>query len=210
MIRAFIQARMNSARFPGKVLAPLHGRPIISHVIDRVKEVIPADLITVVTSVEASDDPLACYVQQNGVAVFRGPLNDVFGRFRLCLMEFPGDWILRINADSPMLSVENLSSVLAYEKESTIDLVTTTFPRTFPKGQNVELIRAETFMNIDAADLTADEKEHVTLFYYRHPERFRIVNVASGNPQLAELNYAVDTLDDLRELEKLPVAGIFK
>jgi spore coat polysaccharide biosynthesis protein SpsF (cytidylyltransferase family) len=208
MIRAFIQARMSSARFPGKVLAPLHGKPVIQHVIERVERVIPPKWITVVTSAEEADDPLACYVQRKGIAVFRGPLDDVFGRFRMCLMEFPCEWVLRVNADSPMLSVENMRSVIAYEKETAVDLVTTTFPRTFPKGQNAELIRVDTFMRIEATELTAEDREHVTAFYYRQPRRFRIANVFSGNPPLAELNYAVDTLDDLRELEKILKAEI--
>jgi spore coat polysaccharide biosynthesis protein SpsF len=206
MIRAFIQARMSSARFPGKVLAPFHGKPVILHVIERVKQVIPSKSITVVTSTEEADDPLACYVQRKGIAVFRGPLNDVFGRFRLCLKEFPCDWILRVNADSPLMSVESMRGVVAYEMETAIDLVTTTFPRTFPKGQNAELIRVEPFMKIEAAELTAEDKEHVTAFYYRQPRRFHIASVSSGNPQLAELSYAVDTLDDLHKLEKSAAA----
>ena len=203
MIRAFIQARMSSARFPGKVLAPLRGKPVIQHVVERVKQVVPLRFITVVTSAEEADDPLASYVQRKGIAVFRGPLNDVFGRFRLCLMEFPCEWILRVNADSPLMSVENMRGVIAYEKEADVDLATTTFPRTFPKGQNAELIRVETFIKIDPVELTREDKEHVTAFYYRQPRRFHIVNISSGNPRLANLNYAVDTLDDLRDLEKM-------
>jgi spore coat polysaccharide biosynthesis protein SpsF len=195
---------MNSARFPGKVLAPLHGRPIILHTIERVKQVIPEQSITVVTSSEKSDDPVAFYVQRIGISIFRGPLDDVFGRFRLCLLEYPCEWILRLSADSPLLDVENLRRVLAFAENGDIDLVTTTFPRSFPTGQNAELIRVDTFLKINPAELSAHDQEHVTPFYYRQPERFHIVNVASGDPRLADLSFAVDTLEDLRRLEKVP------
>ena len=36
-INVFIQARMSSSRYPGKVLAPLNGMPLIKHLVDRVK-----------------------------------------------------------------------------------------------------------------------------------------------------------------------------
>src|SRR5438128_10889412 len=102
-LRAFIQARMNSERFPGKVLAPLWGTPIISHVISRVSGAVSLSHVTVATSTERSDDPLAKYLQSEGVSVFRWPLDDVFQRFRLCLEEYPCDWFFRICSDYPLL-----------------------------------------------------------------------------------------------------------
>src|SRR5712675_887192 len=98
-IRAFIQARMSSARFPGKVLAPLDGEPIIAQVIKRVSQAVGRDRITVATSDDRSDDPLACYVDQLGISVYRGSLNDVFSRFRSCLEAYPCTWFFRVCAD---------------------------------------------------------------------------------------------------------------
>jgi spore coat polysaccharide biosynthesis protein SpsF len=40
-IHVFIQARMSSRRFPGKVLAPFRGHPIIWHVLERVAQALP-------------------------------------------------------------------------------------------------------------------------------------------------------------------------
>jgi spore coat polysaccharide biosynthesis protein SpsF (cytidylyltransferase family) len=82
-----------------------------------------------------------------------------------------------------------------------IDLVTNVFPRTFPKGHSVELLNAGSFARLDSVLLSAEEQEHLTKVYYNHPERFRIVNVSSGDPALAAMNYCVDTLEDLRRLE---------
>ena len=49
------------------------------------------------------------------------------------------------------------------------------------------------------------DREHVTAFFYRHPNRFRIVNVASADPTSSAYSLVVDTLDDLRRLECIPV-----
>ena len=202
MVRAFIQARMSSTRFPGKVLAPLNGRPIIAQVISQMAEVMPADQITVATSTEPSDDPLVSYVQYLGISVYRGSLDDVFGRLQLCLKQYPCTWFFRVCADSPFLDSSLFQSMLRYRQKLDIDLVTNVYPRTFPKGKSVEMLNAATFAKIDPNQLSSEEKEHLTKVYYLHPTKFRIINLESPDPSLAEKSFAVDTLEDLRRLEK--------
>jgi spore coat polysaccharide biosynthesis protein SpsF len=196
----FIQARMSSARFPGKVLAPFRGRPIIWHVIDTVTKALPDLPRTVVTSTASTDDPLVAYLDTLPIPVVRGSLLDVAERFRLAMRQQPAAWVLRVSADSPVLCVPVLRRVVA-AASTDWDLITTTFPRTFPKGQNAELMRADAFMRIDADRLDADDREHVTRFFYRHPTSFRILNVFSGDQSLANQDLAIDTVDDLQRLE---------
>jgi spore coat polysaccharide biosynthesis protein SpsF len=203
MIRVFVQARMSSRRFPGKVLAPLAGEPIIRHVLRAVESALPAAPVIVVTSVESSDDPLAAYLTTLGVPVFRGPRDDVFERFRLCASRHPCEFVLRVCADSPRLDPGVLRAVVARGEGSDADVVTTTFPRTFPRGQNAELIRTDALLRIDPRALTAHDREHVTAFLYRHPGRFRIANVESRNPRLAALSVAVDTVEDLERVARM-------
>jgi spore coat polysaccharide biosynthesis protein SpsF len=200
-VRAFVQARMGSVRFPGKVLAPFRGEPIVKHVLRVVGSILPAEHIVLLTSIEPADDPLAWYVERLGYEVCRGPRDDVFNRFRDCVRSFPCDWILRISADSPLLDPDVLRAVV--DSDRSYDLVTTIHPRSFPRGQNAELIKAAVLLSLDGRLLTADDREHVTAFFYRHPERFAIRNVDSGDPALADRNLAVDTLEDLRRLEGL-------
>jgi spore coat polysaccharide biosynthesis protein SpsF len=153
---AFVQARMSSRRFPGKVLAPFRGQPIIRHVIGSVTGAVESIPLVVATSIDASDDPLTAYVEGLGVPVFRGALADVFRRFRDCLDVFPCDWILRIPVTVPLLDPRIVKAVVArgVGPEARVDLVTTIFPRTFPTGQNAELIRSDAFRAIDMDALT--------------------------------------------------------
>jgi spore coat polysaccharide biosynthesis protein SpsF len=90
-VKAFVQARMSSTRFPGKVLAPLHGQPIVVHVVRAAGAAVGPDNVVVATSDEASDDPLAEYLDSAGVSCFRGPLEDVLERFRLCARAHPAE-----------------------------------------------------------------------------------------------------------------------
>ena len=197
-VRAFVQARMSSRRFPGKVLASLRGRPVIDHVVDRLASVLP---VVVATSTDRTDDPLACHLQNRGVDCFRGPLDDVFQRFRLCLEQNPCRWFVRISADSPMMDPEIVRRAVSHAHRTDLDLVTNVHPRSFPRGRSVEMILSETYARIRPE--TDEEREHVTPAYYRHPERYRILNLVSDDAAQASENLCGDTPEDLRRLEAL-------
>lgn len=202
---AFVQARMSSRRFPGKMLAPFRGRPILDHVLDSVKRALPETPLALLTSDDPSDDPLAVYAQSRGVRVVRGALDDVLGRFRKALDSGEGDveWVLRICGDSPLLSATVIRRVVDAARGSDADLVTTIQPRTFPRGQNAELIRASVLRALDDdRRLSAENREHVTQAIHQRPSEYEIVNVASGDPSLATRHHAVDTVEDLLRLEQ--------
>jgi spore coat polysaccharide biosynthesis protein SpsF (cytidylyltransferase family) len=197
---------MSSQRFPGKVLAPFKGKPLIAQVIGRITQAVPAASVVLATSGEPADDPLVALVRELGIAVFRGPLENVFRRFQLCLEEYPCTWFFRICGDSPLLYGELLQILLAHSHRSDLDLVTNVYPRTFPKGQSVEMLRSETFAAIPGDLLSEEEQEHVTKYYYNHPDRFRMLNLESGDPRLGQMSHVVDTIDDLRRLERMTPA----
>lgn len=197
----FIQARMSSARFPGKVLAPFRGRPMIDSVLRNVADALPGGRIVVATSDDATDDPLAAYVRHLGIEVFRGSRDNVLQRLQGCLQAHPCRWFFRVCGDSPLVDADLIREMVAYADRTDLDLVTNVFPRTFPKGQSLEFVRAETFAGISEEELDADAREHVTKIYYAQPSRFRILNLTARDRSRAELSLAVDTLDDLRRIE---------
>jgi spore coat polysaccharide biosynthesis protein SpsF len=201
-VNAFVQARMSSSRFPGKVLAPYKGMPIIWHVVQAVRSVPRIDRVVVATSTDAADEPLVSYLRQIGVDVFRGPLSDVFERFRRCLAAFPCDWFIRVCADSPRLQPSTLVDLIDLAMQHRPDMATTrAVPARFPKGQNAEMVWAESFRAIDPDDLTPSDREHVTPYYYRNRDRFRVIELAPRTEWSTTASFAVDTPDDLRALE---------
>lgn len=202
--RIFVQARMSSNRFPGKVLAPFRGEPMIAGVLRAASGSVAGKAgVTLLTSEDGTDDPLAGYVQSLGYAVFRGPLDDVFGRFRLAAVAFPCAWAVRICADSPLLDPALVDVALAHCGPDA-DLITNVFPRTFPKGQSVEVMRSDLLFSQKKEDLDEQDREHVTRYFYRNADRFRIVNIRSQTDMSNEPGWTIDTLDDLRRLETAP------
>lgn len=201
-IKVFIQARMSSSRFPGKVLAPVNGKPMIAKVIECLKHEFDTDSIIVATSDEISDAPLALYVKSLGIKVFRGSLENVFGRFQACLQENPCDWFFRISADSPLLNSTILKMMTSYIDKS-FDLITNVQKRTFPHGHSVELLNAKSFSTIDTNRLSDDDLEHVTKFFYANVDEFKILNLENTNADYAKFNFVVDTFDDLRRVQEM-------
>jgi spore coat polysaccharide biosynthesis protein SpsF len=201
--RVVVQARMSSSRFPGKVLAPLMGRPLIAHVLSRICEAVPRERVVMVTSEDATDDPLTSYVGADlGVTVFRGPLNDVVARIQACLCAYPCEWFVRICGDSPVIDPGLLSWMLERVSEE-FDLVTNVAGRTFPPGESIEIVRTRTFLGWVASQLTWEEREHVTQHFYRHSPPYMIRSVTAADPALRRRRLVVDTLKDLRSLERI-------
>ena len=92
---AVIQARLGSERLPGKVLKPLGDKPVLSHVVDRVRRSGTFDDIVVATTDRELDDPLAEAASALGVTVARGSEDDVLSRFLLALDLVPADALAR-------------------------------------------------------------------------------------------------------------------
>lgn len=189
---------MSSTRLPGKVLAPVAGAPMILRQIERLRRARSLDRIVVATSTEASDDGLAQVLTTAGVPVHRGDLADVLGRFAGLLDVFgPAETVVRLTADCPLADPTVIDATLARFHESGADYASNVAePRTFPKGLDVEAMRAAALRAAAAEAADPYEREHVTPFLYRRPERFRLAGHAQDARE-GEVRWTVDRPDDL-------------
>lgn len=190
-----VQARTGSNRLPSKVLADLGGRPLLRFMLDRLDR-LAVDRIVVATSVLDRDDPIAELAADARAACVRGSEQDVLGRFVLALNKYPADTIIRLTADCPLVDPAVVGAVLAVHQQRRADFTSNVLPRTFPKGLDVEVASSPALLQAHA-DATLDrDREHVMPFLYRHPERFRLANLRSGD-DLGDESWTVDTPDDL-------------
>ena len=153
---------MKSARVPGKVLRQLAGRPLLGHLLDRLCTLgMP---LVVATSDDRSDDAIASFCVAEGVAVHRGPLDDVAARFVGAARERGIDPIVRVSGDSPLLDPAIVRRALELWEPGL--LVTNVRPRSFPTGQSVEVFELAA---LERAELTPEAREHVTTHAPRAP-----------------------------------------
>ncbi len=189
---------MTSTRLPGKVLAPVLGEPMIGRQVERLRRARRIDMLVVATSADATDDPLAAYCESLGLAVFRGPLDDVLERYRGAAALLPGaKAIVRLTADCPLTDPDLIDQVIEHHHSVDADYTSNTLgTRTYPHGLDAEVIRPRVLMQ--AADCAADpyEREHVTPYIYRRPEIYKLAGVARHD-SWAALRWTVDLPEDL-------------
>tara|TARA_B100001123_G_scaffold362532_1_gene419746 strand:+ start:2295 stop:2981 length:687 start_codon:yes stop_codon:yes gene_type:complete len=193
-----IFSRLGSSRLPGKALKVISGKTLIDRVVDRVLKVKGQPMVVVAASENCADDGLVEHLQRRGIDVFRGPSEDVAARAGLCADYFKLDQFVRISGDSPFIEpgLIDLGLERAYNEE--IDLVTNVFPRTFPAGASVEIIRTKAFKKVLECANDPYDREHITSYFYKNPNEFRIANFLSPDCTLGKINLAVDTIDDLK------------
>ena len=193
---AVLQARMTSTRLPGKVLRPILGEPMLARQIERLRRARRIDRLVLATSADDSDQPVADLAVSLGCWVHRGALADVLERYAGALQAHgPADHVVRVTADCPLTDWNVVDAVIARHLESGADYTSNALDRTFPKGLDVEVVKAPLLLAAAAEARDLYEREHVTPFFYRRPERFRIEQVTQPEP-LGDLRWTVDTPED--------------
>jgi spore coat polysaccharide biosynthesis protein SpsF len=198
VILGVLQARMSSSRLPGKVLAPVLGEPMLGRQVERLRRSRRLDRLVLATSMEASDDPVADYAAQIGLDVVRGSLADVLDRFAQALAAHPQTKVLvRFTADCPLADWRVVDAAVDRHLEAGADYTDDTLGgKTFPHGLDVEAVAPATLRAAAAEATDPYEREHVTPFIYRRPERFRLAWIVR-TPSLAHLRWTVDYPEDL-------------
>ncbi|MCK5161164.1 MAG: NTP transferase domain-containing protein, partial [Candidatus Aureabacteria bacterium] len=100
---AIIQARMGSSRLPGKVLMNLCGKPVLWHIVKRLKQCSNLNDIVVATSTTEADTAIVKFCKRYKIKFFRGSESDVLGRYIDAADNFKADYIVRITGDAPLI-----------------------------------------------------------------------------------------------------------
>lgn len=193
-VTAIVQARMGSRRLPGKVLASVCGRPLLWHLLYRLRRATTVRQIVVATTTRPEDDPVVRVAAECGVKVYRGSEGDVLDRYYRAACLYGADPVVRITADCPLIDPEIVDRVVAGFLEGSWDLYGT--DETFPDGLDVAVVG---FRALEAAWREArlpSEREHVLPYIVKRPERFRVGSL-SCTPDLGHIRWTVDEEEDL-------------
>ena len=191
-----IQARISSKRLPKKVMKKVNGDPLLFYVIERLKKTKLSDKIYVLTSFEESDLMIVNYCKENKINVFMDDLNNVFSRYFKFAKEKKLDAVVRISADSPLIDFNLVNTMYdLFLQNSDYDLITNVFPRTYPVGQSIEILKSSTLQFLSQKKLKSEDKEHVTSYIYKNPKLFKILNHKNIKNQ-SSLRLSIDNEDD--------------
>ena len=165
-----IQARMKSARLPGKILLPMpmgSKFTLLDQIIKSLKSSKANATIYIATSENDENDILESVAKKNGVYCFRGSENDVLSRFISILEKENFDTVVRLTADNPIVDIAILDRTIAHHIHSQKDY---THTEGLPLGMNFEVITAKAVLSLKSKALSEQDKEHVTLFIRNNSE----------------------------------------
>jgi spore coat polysaccharide biosynthesis protein SpsF len=201
-IGAIVQARMSSRRLPGKSLRLLGGKPMLQYVLESLTQVDELAGTLVATSTDTSDDPIAELCERFATPCFRGSLDNVAERFLEAARAHSFSAFVRVSGDSPLLDPRLVTRAIDLFGESDADLATNVFPRTYPAGMSVEVIKTEAFERVVPKLSEPDDREHVTSFFYRNAADFQIASFVREVPR-RDVHLAVDTPEHFEFVARL-------
>ena len=201
-ITAIIQARMGSTRLPGKVLMDLGGKTVLARVVSRLRRAALVNEIVVATTNSAADDAIVRECHQLEVPSFRGSETDVLDRYYEAARVCEDGAIVRITSDCPVVDPQLVDETIRVFHQQCGDCASNVFPRTYPRGLDTEIF---TITALEQAWRDAHEpyeREHVTPYFYEHPELFRLVS-QRGQTDYSQYRWTLDTAEDLELLRTI-------
>ena len=193
-----IQARTNYQRFPKKVLYKLENKPIMVHVLDRLKKSKFKNNLIVATSDKSSDDRLVRLLKKKKIKIYRGNLKNVSERLYETL-KLKEKYFVRVSGDSPVIDVKILDKLIEILKNIAIMILSLMFSQKHFKGMSFEIIKRE-IISKNMKFMTENEKEHVTKYFYKNSVKFKIKNLENFNKSKYNLDLTLDKKIDLKRI----------
>lgn len=203
MIADFVvisQARMTSTRLPGKVLRTVLGKSLLEYQIERVRRARRISKLVIATTTNSQDEPIVALCENLKVSCFRGSELDVLSRYHGASQGNPSRHVIRITSDCPLLDPAVLDLAIEQYLDSRADYVSNS--EAYPNGMNVEIFRREMLDEAFHQAQLPYEREHVTPYFYTHPEKFvwRQVQAPRSYPKY---RLTVDTPEDFELVKAL-------
>lgn len=201
---AIVQARIGSTRLPGKVLKDILGKPMLWHMVNRLRFSNKIGDIVLAIPDSAQDDRLEQFAKELGLKYFRGSEDDVLSRYYQAAAKFGGDVIVRLTSDCPLIDPGVTDRVIEEHLNSDADYTSSCINRTFPRGLDTEVFNFEPLKRAYKEAERDYEREHVTPYIRLHPEIFKLKSVeATGKLRRPDLRLSVDTEEDLKLIREI-------
>lgn len=196
---AIIQARMGSARLPGKIMMEIVEKPMLWHLIDRVKKCRNVDLVVVATTTNKEDRVVKELAEKSGAKAYCGSEDDVLDRYYQAAKLYGAEVVVRITADCPLIDPHLLDRMAEYfeDNRDKLDYLGMGSPNRYPDGLDTEVFSFKVLEKAWEEAKLKSEREHVTPYIWKNEKLFRIGAVALDK-DLSRFRWTVDEEKDLR------------
>lgn len=201
-IAAIIQARRGSTRLPDKVFLKLSDKPLLEHVVFRLKNSSLLDDIIIATTNLSNDNLIESWANTNKISVFRGSEINVLERYYEAAKKFNIDVIIRITADDPFKDYRLVDEAVSILIDNKLDFVCNNNPVSFPEGLDVEVLTFNA-LEVSYNNAVSDfDKEHVTQYIHKNKDKFKIANI-QNDKDMSFHRWTLDTIEDYQFAKKI-------
>jgi spore coat polysaccharide biosynthesis protein SpsF len=200
---ATIEARMSASRLPGKMMLPLAGATMLERLVERLRRAKSLTGIVVASTVATPDNVIAELCNRQGIAVHRGPVEDI--ATRILVAAGNADIIVQVTGDCPLLDPDHLDQTVALLQAEKADYASNSLKGcTFPIGFDVRCFtRAALEKTIAMTDDPVD-RVHGSYFIYRHPDLFKLAGWdAPADMHWPDLRLTVDEPADYEVVRRI-------
>ena len=190
---------MGSGRLPGKVMRDLCGRPMLWHLINRLRQCTLLDEIVVATPITIENNAIAQFCESENIYCYRGSENDVLDRLVCSLEQRSTEVGVVVYGDNPLIDPVIVDEHVEYFLTNRhYDWIGNDLRTTFPPGMDVEVFSFQSVKDANLRELKPEVREHATLFVRQNPSIYKLYNIeAKGSRKRSDLYMGVDTLEDL-------------
>lgn len=207
---AIIQARIGSTRLPDKVLKSILGKPMLWHIVQRVKRAKLIDKIVVATSTSPDDKRIIQFCKKNKIPYFAGSENDVLDRYYHAAKKFDAQIVVRITGDCPLIDPEIIDETIRNFTKENYDYVAIATGagvinekiKKFPDGFDCEVFLFKVLETTYKLAKTPVEREHPTMLIWKNSKRFKLGRLTSKK-DYSSLRFTVDYPTDLEFVRKI-------
>lgn len=199
-----MQARMGATRLPGKPLKMVMDKPLIAYQVERLQQARSVSEIVIATTTNPQDQQIVDWCTSHSIPYYRGSESDVLDRYYGAAQEFDADVIVRITADCPLIDPDILDQVINFylDHRPDYDYVSNSLERTYPRGLDTEVFSFEVLEKAAREATDDEEREHVTPYIYRHPEKFSLA-CCRNNRDESRHRWTVDTSEDFALIKNI-------
>lgn len=192
-------------RLPGKVMMDIAEKPMLEHIVERLRECQRLDEVIIATSDLPEDEILLKFAEAKGYRIATGSAYDVLSRYLKLARELPTDYIVRICADCPLIDPPVVDEIIKTHLDSkNADYTSNIVKRTFPIGLDAEIFSTPVLEKEERLAKEGYYREHVTNFMLEHPQIFVLQNVeAKGILRRPALRLTVDTIEDMHLIQEV-------
>jgi spore coat polysaccharide biosynthesis protein SpsF len=209
MIGAIVQARMGSTRLPGKVLLEAAGKPLLGHLIDRLKRANTVRRICVATTTEDKDQTIVDFCGSNKILVFRGSETDVLDRYYQAATHYSLDVIVRVTSDCPLIDPVLIDKMVRFFRKHShqYDLVTNRHPLTFPDGTDFDVMSIDKLRYVWEHAAEPHQREHTVPYFWE--SGMRVYNFEHPEKLFQQHRWTLDYPEDYELINRI-ISGLYR